>query len=151
MNVAEICKPQVVTVRQFDELATAARLMREKHIGYLVVVEPLPLGAKVRPIGVLTDRDIVVGVLAKDVDARSVRVADVMTRDPVVIQEGESVAFAAKEMRRTGVRRLPVVTGSGHLVGILSLDDVLEALARQLADISGSMRSELRREGTLRS
>jgi CBS domain-containing protein len=150
MNVAEICKPNVVTVREFDELSTAARLMRDRHVGYLVVVEPLPPDAKLKPVGVLTDRDIVVGVLAKEVDPRSLRVADVMTRMPLVVDEERSLAFALQEMRGIGVRRLPVTSSAGNLVGILSLDDVVDALARQFQDVSGSIRRELSMETALR-
>jgi len=150
MNVAEICKPHVVTVREFDELITAAKLMRERHVGYLVVVEPLPLDAKLKPVGVLTDRDLVVAVLAKEVDPRSLRVADVMTRMPIVVDEERSLEFALHEMRRIGVRRLPVTSSAGNLVGILSLDDVVDALARQFQDLSASIRGELRMEAALR-
>jgi len=150
MKVSEVCKPNVVTVREFDELTTATRLMREKHVGYLVVVDTMPLGDKVKPVGVLTDRDIVVSVLAKEVDPRSVRVSDLMTRAPVVVDEKQPLAYALKEMRRIGVRRLPVVSGAGHLVGVLSLDDVIDTLVQQLGDISGSIRSELRMESAIR-
>jgi len=151
MNAGEICKHRVVTILEFDELSTAARLMRERHVGYLVVVDPLPLDAKLKPVGVLTDRDIVVGVLARDADIRTLRVGDVMTRQPVVIDEEQSVGFALKEMRRIGVRRVPIVGGSaGHLVGVLSLDDVIEALAKELVDVSASIGRELRMEGALR-
>lgn len=150
MNVAEICKSHVVTVHSYDELSTATRLMREKHVGYLVVVDPLPLAAKVRPVGVLTDRDIVVSVLAAGLDPRSVKVADIMTRAPVVVTESQSIASALKEMRRIGVRRLPVIGDAGQLVGLLSLDDVVETLVRQLADVAGSIGQELSTEALLR-
>lgn len=150
MNAGEICKPNVVTVREFDELSAAARLMRERHVGYLIVVEPQPLDAKLKPVGVLTDRDIVVGVLARDADIRALRVGDVMTREPVVVNEDKSIAFALKEMRRIGVRRLPVVGSAGCLVGVLSLDDVIEVLAKELLGVSASIGSELRMEAELR-
>jgi CBS domain-containing protein len=151
MNSGEICKQNVVTIREFDELSSAARLMRERHVGYLVVVEPQPLDARLKPIGVLTDRDIVVSVLAKDADIRALRVGDVMTRQPVVVHEEKSVGFALKEMRRIGVRRLPVVGAGGHLVGVLSLDDVIDALSKEFGDVSSSIRSELQMESALRS
>jgi len=150
MNAGEICKPNVVTVREFDELSAAARLMRERHVGYLIVVEPQPLDAKLKPVGVLTDRDIVGGVLARDADIRALRVGDVMTREPVVVDEDKSIAFALKEMRRIGVRRLPVVGSAGCLVGVLSLDDVIEVLAKELLGVSASIGSELRMEAELR-
>src|SRR5690349_19514964 len=99
MNAGEVCKPNVITIRQFEELSAAAKLMRERHVGYLVVVEPQPLDAKLKPIGVLTDRDIVVGVLAREADIHTLRVGDVMTRDPVVVEEDHSIGFALREMR----------------------------------------------------
>lgn len=149
MNIADIYKRSPVTVRESEDLTAAARLMRERHIGYLVVVEPQLSGA-VRPIGVLTDRDIVVGVIAKGADPRELRVGDVMTRQPVMIDESKSLAAALSEMRRIGVRRMPVVGALGQLLGVLSLDEVLDALAEELLGVVGSIRSELRVEGALR-
>jgi CBS domain-containing protein len=125
-------------------------MMREKHIGYLVVVEPDVRHNTFRPIGVLTDRDIVVAVLARDVDPRSLIVSDVMSRQPVTISQDAPVSAALMEMRRMGVRRMPVVDQSGVLVGVLSLDDVVEGLAAELQDVAGSIRNERRIEGALR-
>ena len=141
MKTAEVFQRNVITVRPFDELSWAARLMREKHVGYLVVVEPALVDGAVRPVGVLTDRDIVVAVVAREIDARSLRVEDVMTRKPVVVRADEPLANALQEMRRIGVRRLPVLGEQGELLGVLSLDDALEALASQLQDVAGSIRS----------
>jgi predicted transcriptional regulator len=149
-NIASICQRNVVTVRAYEELTAAARLMREKHVGYLIVAEPDPQDQTVRPVGVLTDRDIVVAVVAKEADVRSLRVEDVMTRAPVVVAEGASIASALREMRRIGVRRVPVVDYRGKLVGVLSLDDVLTVLAAELQDLAGSIRNEQRIEGALR-
>jgi predicted transcriptional regulator len=150
MNVGEICKSAVTTVREFDELSTAARLMREKHVGYLVVVEPNSANAQLKPVGVLTDRDIVVSVVAQDTNPRSLKVGDIMTRQPVVAGEESSIASALQDMRQIGVRRLPIVGRAGQLVGVLSLDDVLDSLASELNDAAGSIRKELRTEGALR-
>lgn len=150
MNVAKLCHRNVVTVRQFDELTTAAQLMRERHIGYLVVVEPEFTDGSLKPVGVLTDRDIVVTVVARATDPRTLRVGDIMTRQPVVAAESDPLDKALQEMRRIGVRRLPVVGGRGQLVGVLSLDEVLDALAAELQSVSGSIRNEQRIEGALR-
>jgi CBS domain-containing protein len=150
MNVIDVCKRNVVTIGPAEELKTAAQLMRERHIGYLVVVEPSGLSGAPRPIGVLTDRDLVITVLAKGEDPSGLRAGDVMTRDPVTVREDKPLAFALSEMRRIGVRRLPVIDGAGQLTGILSLDDVLDALAAELAGVVGSIRSELHIEGALR-
>jgi CBS domain-containing protein len=151
MNVGTLCKRNAVTVRESDDLTAAAQLMREQHVGYLVVVEPDPTAGAFRPVGVLTDRDIVIGVVAKQVDPRSLRVGDLMSRQPVVADENSSIDVALAEMRRIGVRRLPIVGRGGQLVGVVSLDDILDTLAGELAAVSGSIRNEQRLETALRT
>lgn len=150
MNVAKLCRHNVVTVRQFEELTVAAELMRERHIGYLVVVEPGIADGSLKPIGVLTDRDIVVTVVARQTDPRTLRVGDVMTRQPVLAADTDSLDKALASMRGIGVRRLPVIGDHGQLVGVLSLDDIIDALAGELANVAGSIRNEQRIEGALR-
>ena len=150
MKVGDICGRNVVTVREFDELTAAAQLMREKHIGYLVVVEPNVADGTLVPAGVLTDRDIVVGIVAKGTDPRTLRVGEVMTREPLLAQEDSGVSSAVRRMREIGVRRMPVVGRAGQLVGVLSLDDVLDAFAEELMDVARSIRHELKMEGALR-
>lgn len=150
MIVSEICRRNPVTIQAHEELDRAAQLMRERHIGYLIVVEPYPPHAASRPVGVLTDRDIVVGVLAKGADPRLLKVGDVMTREPRVVSEDASLNSGLAEMRRIGVRRIPVVDVVGQLVGVLSLDEVLDALAQELLGVIGSIRTEVRAEGARR-
>jgi len=148
--VSEVCRRNPVTMRIQEELISAAALMRERHIGYLIVVEPHPPHAAPRPVGVLTDRDLVVGVLAKGADVRLLKVGDVMSRDPIVVCEDSSLNSALAEMRRIGVRRIPVVDAVGQLVGVLSLDEVLDAIAEELRGVIGSIRTEVRAEGARR-
>ena len=148
MNTGQLCNRNPITVRRTDELIKAAQLMREKHIGYLVVVYPEV--ADRQPVGVLTDRDIVVSVVARETDPRALRVMDVMTQDPITIGAAEPVEKALGEMRRIGVRRMPVVGQRGELIGVLSLDDVLEVLAGELQNVAGSIRTERAIEGSLR-
>jgi len=150
MNIGAICRRNAVTVRRTDELIAAAQLMREKHVGYLVVVEPDVAGGVLRPTGVLTDRDIVVTVVAREADPRALRVGDVMSQPPVTVSAAASVEQALGEMRRVGVRRLPVVGQRGEVVGIASLDEVLQHLAGELQNVAGSIRNEQVIEGTLR-
>lgn len=150
MNTGQLCNRNPITVRKSDELIKAAQLMREKHIGYLVVVEPDVADQSFRPVGVLTDRDIVVSVVARETDPRALRVGDVMTQQPVTVDVTEPVDKALREMRRIGVRRLPVVGRRGELIGILSLDDVLQVLAGELENVAGSVRNERLIEGSLR-
>lgn len=150
MNVAQLCSRNVITVRKTDEVVTAARLMREHHVGYLVVIEPDFAGSTVRPIGVLTDRDIVVGIVARERDLRSMVVGEVMSENPVVVNQFDPIETAVQEMRRIGVRRMPVVGSLGELVGVLSLDDVLDSLAAELRNLAGAVRNEQRFETALR-
>ena len=150
MKVAELIRRSVVTVRPQDELGAAAQLMRERHVGYLVVVEPALADGTSRPVGVLTDRDLVVSVMARGTNPDSLRIEDVMTRRPKVVRADESLGSAVQEMRRIGVRRLPVVGDHGELVGVISLDDVVEALATQMHDLAGSIRSGQAIEHVLR-
>lgn len=150
MRVGDICTRNVVTVREFDDLTTAAQIMRQKHIGYLVVIKPNVGDATVVPVGVITDRDIVVGVVARETDPRSLTVGDVMTRQPVLAWEDTSVSAALHHMREIGVRRVPVVDRGGGLTGILSLDDVLDALADELTEVASSIRHGRKVESALR-
>jgi CBS domain-containing protein len=151
MDVAQLFSRDSVTVRETDELTDAARLMRERHVGYLVVVEPDFAGTTVRPIGVLTDRDIVVGVVAREVNPRTMLVREVMTRNPVVLNATDPLSTALQEMRRIGVRRMPVVGKLGELLGVLSLDNVLDALSAELGNLAGAIRNEQRFEKALRT
>ena len=144
MNAGSVCKRGVVTVAPTDDLVAAAHAMREKHVGYLIVA------AKTRVVGVLTDRDIVVAVLAQEVDAHALKVGDVMTRNPLLIEAGQSIEAVLCHMREAGVRRVPVVDRSGDLTGVLSIDDVLERIADQLINIAGSIRNEQRMERAVR-
>jgi CBS domain-containing protein len=156
MKVSEVCKGVVVTIHGFDDVLTAAQRMRKRHVGYLVVVESMAHGGEAqdgvgeRPIGVLTDRDLVVTVMAGAVDPRSLTVADVMTPRPVTMHEADDVADALGKMRQIGVRRLPVVGDDGTLVGILALDDVVDSLAGALQNVADSVRQEQKMERVAR-
>ena len=150
MQVGTLCQRLVFTICQSDEISRAAQIMREKHVGYLVVVEPNPVRGIPRPVGVLTDRDIVVSVVAREVDPKTVRVGDIMTPDPVLAAEWESMEAALQKMRQFGVRRLPVVNGYRELVGILAIDDVLRVIAGDAQDVVSTIRSGRRMEGESR-
>jgi CBS domain-containing protein len=150
MNVGDVCHKNPVTVRPFDEITVAAQLMREKHVGYIVVAEPGTREADLRPLGVLTDRDIVITVVAREADPNFLRVNDVMTRSPVVALADESLGSALGKMRRIGVRRLPVIGEREELVGVLSLDDIIDQLVGELQSVAGSIRTGRAIEQTLR-
>lgn len=148
MNVGQICRRGVVTTYRGVVLSEAARQMREHHVGSIVVVEETDLGPI--PAGMLTDRDIVVAVVAKDLDARTIAVGEVMSTEPATIDEQASVTDALREMRRRGVRRVPVVDANGALVGIISTDDLLEVIAEEIGGLREAIQSEQSRERRVR-
>lgn len=131
LSAGDLCTRTVVVAHRDLALNEAARLMRGHHVGCLVVVDEAPDGR--RPVGLLTDRDIVTAVVAKDVDARPLRVGDVMSSGPVLAREADSLLDALAAMRRAGVRRVPVVDARGVLQGLLALDDVIETLGEQMS------------------
>ena len=148
MNVGTVCQRLVVSVARSDEVVRAAQLMRSEHVGYLVVVEPTKEAR--RPVGVLTDRDIVVAVVAREVDPRTLRVGDIMTSDLITVGEDDSVEEALRQMRQFGVRRLPVVNHRGELVGVVAVDDVLKVLAGDALEIISAVDNERQLEARRR-
>jgi CBS domain-containing protein len=134
MNVGEICSREVVMMDRGESLSEAVRLMREHHVGDVVITERR--GGGTLPVGILTDRDILIEVVAQDVPLDSLAVSDVMSFDLLTVTENESESDALLSMRGKGVRRAPVVDADGALVGIVSVDDVIEVLAEQLGNIA---------------
>ena len=150
MNVGNLCRREVITADSAEELTHAARLMRQQHVGFLIVVEGNSANADLQVVGVLTDRDIVTAVVAREADARALKVGDVMTRDPLLASESSPVNATLRHMCEVGVRRVPVVGVRNQLVGVLSLDDVLDSMAALLGDVAGAIRNEQRSERTSR-
>ena len=144
MSVGEYCNRDVVVIEKTESVREAINLMRKNHVGDVVVVE-MQENASI-PLGILTDRDIVVEILAEDVDLNAVNVGDVMSDQLVTINEDTKLLDAIKQMRIKGVRRLPVVNESGELQGILSVDDLLELIVEQLSDIVALVSKEITNE-----
>ena len=134
MSAGTLCNREVAVTGSGTSIAEAARLMRRRHVGDLVILSE---DEERRPIGLITDRDLVVEVLAEGVDPESITVADVMTRTLQTIDEDAEFWDALHHMRRHGVRRLPVVNAAGGLEGILTLDDALELVSEALTDLVG--------------
>jgi predicted transcriptional regulator len=144
MKVGEMCRRAVIAVDNNLNLNAAAETMRTHHVGLLVVYRA---GDELRrPIGVLTDRDIVIEVIAKNVDPSSVTVDDVMTRQPMVAEETEQLSDVLQAMRIAGIRRVPVVDARGALAGVVAIDDAFEVITGFMCDITGSIKSEQRHE-----
>jgi CBS domain-containing protein len=149
MNVGELCNRETVVAYRDTPLAEAAALMREHHVGSLVVVVNR-LSERV-PVGILTDRDIVVAVVAKGVESKTLTVNDVMTGGLVTVREQDGLTDALRLMRENGVRRLPVLTHSGALAGILTIDDVLELISEELGEFVRAISRERVRETRVRA
>ena len=124
MLLKEACTPDVVYCGPDTRVVEAARIMRSKHVGDLIVVQD-PEGERI-PLGVVTDRDLVVEVLARDLDPATTKLVDIMRTPVVIAAESEDTAQAVERMRAHGVRRIPVVGLSGGLVGVITLDDLLK-------------------------
>jgi CBS domain-containing protein len=141
MKTADLCRKDVVAVAGTASLVIVAKAMREAHVGSVVVIE----GRK--PIGIVTDRDIVLEVVAMGLDPANMTAADVMTSSPVVAQPGDDALWALKTMRDRGVRRLPVVDAQGDLAGMIAFDDLVQHVGTTLADISQLIGTERCVEG----
>ena len=148
-TIASICNRSVAFTTRETTVAAAAKLMRHGHIGSLVVVEQMNGGKRI-PAGIVTDRDIVVEVIATGLDPAVITVGDIMEPELVVGRESDSVLETLEIMRFKGVRRLPTVDREGQLVGIVTVDDLLEILAAELNELATIVAREQSHEATAR-
>jgi CBS domain-containing protein len=145
MLVRNFCSREVVTIDPSASLREAALMMRNKHVGALIVVESGSGAA--RPVGLLTDRDIVIAVVAvPGARPEGIRVGDVLTRAPVTVQDNDDVFAAVQTMRQHGVRRLPVVTAEGDLYGVITTADIVKLIATELGGLATALRKSGERE-----
>ena len=132
MNVGELCIREVVITQKETSIHQVAKLMREYHVGDVVVVEGK--NGQCIPVGIITDRDIIVELLATDVDLNAVSVGDAMSFDLLTAREEEDIFDLIKKMQVKGVRRVPVVSHSGSLEGIISVDDLIDIFSEQMVN-----------------
>jgi CBS domain-containing protein len=144
LDAGELCNREVVVAEPNEPLLEAARRMRDEHVGSLVVVEGPP--DRRVPVGIITDRDIVIYAVAIGGGIPDRTVDSCMTQELVTARERDGLAEVIHLMRTNGVRRLPIVDEAGVLQGILTLDDVLELLAEQVQEIAALFPRERRRE-----
>jgi CBS domain-containing protein len=144
MPISEICNREVIIVQRNNTILEAAQLMRQHHVGDVVVVEDRD-GVRV-PVGIVTDRDLVVEIMAPAIDQKVITVGDIMVPELATIKENAGMFETIEYMRAKGVRRLPVVDQKGGLVGILTLDDLLELLAEELLALAKLVKHEQKKE-----
>jgi CBS domain-containing protein len=141
-SVGQYCTRNVVTVNPRDGLLDAARVMRDRHVGCVVVVGDEQGNGRV-PVGILTDRDIVVGLLAQtDRHLHLVRVDDIMTKSPITANETEDLSDTLLRMRSAGIRRVPVVNQESELSGLLSFDDLVDYVQDELSDLARLLKNQ---------
>lgn len=144
MKAGEICVRQVATIDPRASVVDVAKEMREQHVGDLIVVDRDD--GRAVPLGIITDRDVVLSVVANERDPRGLAVSEVMAPELVTAMEHEELAEVLRRMRRHAVRRVPVVDAMGSLVGVLSIDDALAEMSDELADLTAISLAQLRRE-----
>lgn len=149
MPIGEFCNREVVFATREMSLPEAAQLMREYHVGDLVVVDEIS-GKRV-PVGIVTDRDMVIEIIAQSLDLNEFSVGDIMGRQLVSVQEKEGVFETIRLMRSNGIRRIPVVNQEGGLAGIVSADDMLDLLAEEMAELAKVTLREQEREAKTRT
>jgi CBS domain-containing protein len=144
MKIGDICSRDVFVVNENEPLAKAVREMDARHVGAIVVVEKVDGGT--RPVGIVTDRDVLRGQFNRNADLFCLTVGDVMTNQPFTLREDCDVANAVELMSARVVRRAPVVDKLGNLIGIVSFDDLLPAIAENLAAVAKLVGTQARRE-----
>jgi CBS domain-containing protein len=133
MSLTRIGTRSVATSPRSASVAEVVRLMDERNVGSVVIVD----GA--RPVGIVTDRDVVLRVVRRGLDPREVRVEEVMTSELACVTEEVAPIQAAGVMRERQVRRLPIVDAKGALVGLLSLDDLLYQFGREVGELADAI------------
>ncbi len=148
VTVRDLAAHEVVTVTPTTTLVECAQIMRAQHVGSVVVIDDQ--GQRDDPRGIVTDRDIVIEAVAVGLDPSTLTAGDVMTTPLAVVRDSDDILDALARMRERGVRRLPVLDDSGHLSGIVTVDNLLEALAEQFDAIVRVLKAEQTRETATR-
>lgn len=148
MNIGQVCTREVVCTGRDTTVSSAAQVMRERHVGDLIVVDEVD--SERVPVGIITDRDIVLGVISVKLDPDVFTVGDLLNDELVTATDTQGIFETIEQMRMQGVRRMPIVNEKGYLVGIVSLDDLVRLIATELNEIANLMTWEQRREQLLR-
>lgn len=148
MKIGDCCNREVIVAEKDTEILEVARLMKRHHVGDLVIVENR--GGSSYPVGIITDRDLVVEVMAQEVPPAEVNAADVMSHEIATVPDETGVWETLERMRHLGVRRMPVVDRDGALVGLMTLDDLLDLFTEAMDNITRLIKGEIGKETRLR-
>ena len=133
MHIGEVCTRSVVTCRRETSVVEVAQIMRDRQVGNVIVVDERE--KSLIPVGIVTDRDLVIHVMAKGVSAEGLRAGDMIKGDLETARQADDIYDAIWRMRSKAIRRLPVVDSSNSLVGVLTVDDVTRLLAEALSEV----------------
>jgi len=148
MPISECCNIGVVCCEANASIPEVAALMRKHHVGDVIVVENKD-GARL-PIGIVTDRDIVIETMALQLDASVFTAGDIMTPSLVTVYENQGFVDTLRVMRHHKIRRIPIVTQAGTLFGIVTADDIINLLAMELSMMTGTIVEQPMKEEQLR-
>ena len=148
MRVGEYCNREVVVIEQDSSITEAAKIMREYHVGDVIIVRSE--GGRQIPVGILTDRDIALEIVAKSADPESLSVGDAMTYDLTTVNDDDDLMHVIEIMRDKGIRRVPVVNLDEALVGIITVDDLLDLMSEVFIDIVHLVDTQRKREARTR-
>ena len=144
MSISEFCNREVVFATRTTSISEAAQLMRKYHVGNLVVVDEI--NGQRKPVGIVTDRDIVIEIIAQDLDINHFSVGDIMGPQLTSVQQTAGVFDTIRLMRTKGIRRIPIVNHEGGLEGIVSADNILDLLAEEMTELAKVPTREQERE-----
>ena len=148
MRVGDYCNREVVVVEQDESITEAAKIMREYHVGDVVIVRT-ENGRQI-PVGIMTDRDIALEIVAKSADPGALSIGDAMTYDLTTVNEDDDLMHVIEIMRDRSIRRVPVVNIDEALVGIITVDDLLDLMSEVFIDIVHLVHGQARREAKTR-
>lgn len=140
MLVSDLCTRKTIVIREEKSAHDAAKLMKQYNVGCLVVVKSLD--DHNTPVGIITDRDIVIKAMLKERDPYTITVHEIMSTPALTVTESTSIIDALMKMRYNSIRRVPVVNSKRNLMGILSLDDILDSISKELNEITQIFRKE---------
>ncbi|HEX9756570.1 MAG TPA: CBS domain-containing protein [Nitrospiria bacterium] len=137
MALSDFCKGPVITASPEESVLHASILMRDNKIGSVVITKDE------RPIGILTDRDIVMRLMTDSKEGFNTKIQEVMTKNPYVVPEGIGIWDLIKRMKKYAVRRFPVVSGEGKIVGMITMDDLIELMGEELSGLGHTISQEV--------
>jgi CBS domain-containing protein len=137
MSIEKLIRRATEALPPKASCAAAARLMREAGVGSVIVSQDD------RPLGIVTDRDLVTRVMAEGRDPRAVELHEIMSPNPVFVARSRDPQHVLELMRDLSIRRVPVVNEEQRLVGVVSLDDLIISLGDQLANVAETIRKEM--------